>query len=96
MTHPAATPEQEGTPEPVLVRGPVEAVEPGSLKVAGRWFQLDPGEPMPELAVGQLVALETRDSHVERLSVLAEPEPHQLGQLEETEGEAPASHDPVA
>jgi hypothetical protein len=93
MTHSATTPDQEGTPEPVLVRGPVEAVEPGSLKVAGRWFQLGPGEPMPPLAVGQLVALEARDGHVERLTVLAEPEPHQLGQHEEAEADGPASRE---
>jgi hypothetical protein len=77
-----------------MVRGPVEAVESGSLKVAGRWFHLDPGEPMPPLAVGQLVALEAHDGHLERLKVLAEPEPHQLGQHEEeAEEEAPPLRD---
>ena len=90
MHEPGTDTDRAGTPEPILVRGPVQAVGAQGLKVAGRWFYPHPDEPVPPFKVGQLVCLETRAGHLERLTVLAETEPHRLGQLEEREAATPA------
>jgi hypothetical protein len=57
------------------VRGPVEALGPAGIRVAGRWWPLSPALAGERPEVGQLVVAELAGGAVVRLTCIASPDP---------------------